>query len=257
MELRELLKRAQKLTIDNSPAILTAVAVTGTVTTAYLTGRASIKAAEILAAEEGRQQYTRVGLKLEPKEKVALTWRLYIPAVSTGLLTVTCIIGANRIGTRRAAAVAAAYTLSEKAFVEYREKVVEKLGDKKEQDLRDELAQDKVTRNPGNSSKLVIVDGKSVLCYEAYTGRYFISDMETLRKAQNDINYRVNNDYYASLTDFYNEIGLAETSISDEVGWNADKLLDLKFSTTMSEDGRPCIVIDYAVAPVRDYHRLA
>jgi hypothetical protein len=257
MDLRELLKRAQKITIDNSPAILTAVAVTGTVTTAYLTGRASIKAAEILAAEEGRQQYTRVGLKLEPKEKVALTWKLYIPAVSTGLLTVTCIIGANRIGTRRAAAVAAAYTLSEKAFVEYRDKVVEKLGDKKEQDLRDELAQDKVTKNPGNSSKLVIVDGKSVLCYEAYTGRYFISDMETLRKAQNDINFRVNNDYYASLTDFYNEIGLTQTSISDEVGWNADKLLDLKFSTTMSEDGRPCIVIDYAVAPVRDYHRLA
>ena len=188
MDIRELLKRAQKLTIDHSPAILTAVAVTGTVTTAYLTGRATVKAVEILNEERSQQAYQgRVQIQhheqilLTDREKVALTWRLYIPAVSTGLLTVTCIIGANRIGTRRAAAVAAAYTLSEKAFVEYRDKVVEKLGEKKEQDLRDELAQDKVTRNPGNSSQLVIVDGKSVLCHEAYTGRYFISDMETLR----------------------------------------------------------------------------
>lgn len=259
MDLAQLFRRAQKLTIDHSPVILTGIAVAGTVTTAYLTGKATLKADRIIRAEEkeGRVSTGDPSYAIHNRRKAELTWRFYIPPVTTGLLTVTCIIGANRIGTRRAAAVAAAYTLSEKAFLEYRDKVVEKLGDKKEQSLRDELAQERVTRNPGDSSKLVIIDGKSVLCYEAFTGRYFISDMETLRKAQNDINFQVNNQYYASLTDFYDLVGLTSTSMSDEVGWNADKLLDLKFSTTMSEDGRPCIVINYAVAPVRDYSRLA
>ena len=256
MDLAQLFKRAQRLAIDNSPTILTAVAVTDVVTTAYLTGKATVKAVELIREDEALGG-TAGDLRQRAKARAQLTWKLYVPPVTTGLLTVTCIIGANRIGTRRAAAVAAAYTLSEKAFLEYRDKVVEKLGDKKEQSLRDELAQERVTRNPGDSSKLVIIDGKSVLCYEAFTGRYFISDMETLRKAQNDINHQVNNQYYASLTDFYELVGLTSTSMSDEVGWNADKLLDLKFSTTMSEDGRPCIVIDYAVAPVRDYSRLA
>ena len=80
--------------------------------------------------------------------------------------------------------------------------------------------------------------------------------METLKKAQNDTNYQVLNDVYASLGDFYSRVGLARTSISEEVGWNSNKLLELEFSTTMSEDGRPCISIGFHVDPVRNYHKV-
>ena len=97
----------------------------------------------------------------------------------------------------------------------------------------------------------------SVLCYEAYTGRYFLCDMETLRKAQNDINHQVLNDSYASLSDLYDLIGLPHNTNSDEVGWNSDKLLELQFSAVISEGGRPCISVDFAVAPVRHYYRLS
>lgn len=247
MNLSDLAKRGVKLAADNSPAILTALAVTGTVTTAYLTGRASFKAAMILSEESPH---------LDTREKVDLVWRLYVPAVGTGLMTVGCTIAATRIGTRRAAAVAAAYTLSERAFTEYREKVVEKLGEKKEQAFRDELAQDRVDRNPIATRQIVIVEGKSVLCYDAYTGRYFLSDMETLKKAQNDVNHQVLNEYYASLTDFYDKVGLPSTSMSDEVGWNSDRLLELKFSVTLGEHDKPCLSVDFDVAPIRDYNRL-
>lgn len=246
-------QRLQKLTIDNSPTILTGVAVAGTVVTAVLTGKATFHYTKFLA-EEG---YYDRDYKFErtTREHVEKAWKLYIPAATTSLLTVTCIIGANRIGTRRAAAVAAAYTLSERAFSEYREKVVEKLGAKKEQAVRDELAQDRVRRNPINSSQLIIVNGKSVMCFEAYTGRYFLSDMETIRQAVNTINHKINTDQYASLTDFYWELGLPKTSISDDVGWNTDKLLDVDYSATMMEDGTPCMSIDYTVAPIRDFYR--
>jgi hypothetical protein len=80
--------------------------------------------------------------------------------------------------------------------------------------------------------------------------------MESLRKAQNDINHKIVNDYYASLTDFYNLIGLAETAYSEEVGWNSDKLLELEFSAVMSSDNRPCISIAYNYAPIRGYSRV-
>jgi hypothetical protein len=247
MKAADFFKKLQKLAIDNSPTILTGIAVAGTVTTAYLTGKATYKAAQILSEESPY---------LEPKEKVLLTWKLYIPAAGTGMLTVISIIGANRIGTRRAAALVSAYTLSEKMFDEYKDKVVEKIGQKKEQEVRDELAQDRVNRNPVNENSVIIIGGKSVLCYEAYTGRYFLSDMETLKKAQNDVNYMVNNNFYASLTDFYDKVGLPKTSISDEVGWNCNKLLELNFSTAITEDGRPCLTIDYQVEPIRDFHRV-
>lgn len=254
MTLIEIAKRAEKLAVDNSPAILTAIGVTGTITTAFLTGKASFRAGEIIANEEYKQNAYAKNRSLESKEKFVLVWKEYIPAVGTGVLTLVCIIFANRIGNRRAAAVAAAYTISEKAFSEYKEKVVERLGTPKEQKIRDEVAQDRVDRNPGGHD-IVVTGGGEVLCYEAFTGRYFKSDMETLKKGQNDLNYTILNDGYASLSDFYNKIDLPTTSFSEEVGWTSDKLLELNFSTVLSEDGRPCISIDFMTAPIRDYYK--
>lgn len=250
-----LAKQVEKLAADNSPLILTAIGVTGTITTAVLTGKATIKAVRLIDSEYQNNR-NDADYVLEPKEKARLAWKLYIPPVAVGTLTVVSIIGANRIGTRRAAAMAAAYAVSQEAFNEYRDKVVEKIGDLKERNIRDDLAQDRVNKNPVENNTIVITNGGNVLCYEQYTGRYFQSDMETLKKAQNDLNYQVNNSYYASLSDFYDLIGLERTTESDEVGWNSNELLELHFSTTLAGDGRPCLAFEYRVVPIRGYARV-
>lgn len=258
MTLAEIVKKTEKFTIDNSPLLLTAVGTAGVVTTAVLAGKAGFKAARIIEQEESRLRLHSTEVprpKLETRNKFALTWKCYIPPMGAGLLTVSAVIAANQIGTRRAAAVAAAYSLSEKAFTEYKEKVVEKLGETKEQAVRDELAQDRVDRHPVSEREVIIVTGEQ-LCYDMYSGRYFKSDMETLKKAQNDLNHRILSDNYASLTDFYNLIGLNSTGVSDEVGWNVDKMLEIHYSTTLSDDGRPCIALDFQTVPIRDYFRL-
>ena len=251
MNLGNLAKRVTQLASDNSPTILTALAVTGTMTTAYLTGKASFKAADVLAELD---QVWRLEGPPPLKDKVNATWKLYIPAASVLASTVVCVIMANRIGTRRTAAIAAAYTTIEKAAVEYREKVVEKLGEEKEKEVREELAQERVNNTPGGRE--VIISGPDeVLCFEEFSARYFKSSVEKLNRAMNEINHQLNTTVYASLSDFYNKIGLAETSQSQEIGWNSDRLMELRFSTVMSEDDRPCISVDYDVAPVRDYMR--
>jgi len=250
-----IVKRVEKLVIDNSPAILTVLGVTGTITTAYLTGTASFKAAEILRKEGMIESDELDSISFSFKDKFEYVWKCYIPAVGTGAVTVFCIVFANRIGMRRAAAVAAAYSISEKAFVEYKDKVIEKFGDNQEQKVRDEVAQDRVNRNPLNEREIIITGDGEVLCYEAFTGRYFKSSMEEVKRAQNDINAEIIHNSYASLSDFYNALGIGKTSCSDEVGWNTDKLLELKFTTVLSEDNRPCISIEFDVAPVRDYWR--
>lgn len=252
MNLPAIMKHVEKFVTDNSPTILTALGVTGTVTTALFTGQAVIKAMRVL-----EEEHQAVGVDLAPltKEDVKLVWKLFIPAAVSGAFSIACIIGANRIGTRRAAALATAYSLSEKAFVEYREKIVEKLGEKKEEQVRHELAQDRVTRTPGSNE--VIIASNKVLCFDEYSGRYFESDMETLRRAQNDVNEQVLQNGSASLFDFYKAIGLAPTKYSHEIGWNStwtpSHCCDLKFSAVLSEDGRPCIAIDHLFVPVRDY----
>lgn len=252
MEISDLAKRLAKLTADNSPVIFTAIGVAGALTTAYLTGRATIKAMKVVQHEERIRELPDG--PITDKQVVNLVWKLYVPPASSAVVTIACIILANRIGSRRAAALAAAYAISERGFAEYKSKVIEKLGEKKEQSVRDEIAQDRVNRNPFD--RMIVVGEGQVLCYDSYTGRYFLCDMETIRRAENDINHQVTHDYYASLSDFYNKIGLPPTSMSDDMGWNADKLLEIEYSAVLSETGKPCIAINFRVEPVRGYSRL-
>lgn len=250
--LNELHKRVSKLIIDNSPSILTGIAVAGTITTAVLAGKASYRAHELICEAASSGYYVE---PLTKKQKVDVVWKLYVPAITMGSLSVTAIIGSNRIGTRRAAAMAAAYTVSEKAFEQYREKIVEKIGENKERVARDEVAQDRVTKSPPQDHQVIVTGGGEVLFMDGWSGRYFKSDMESVKKAVNDLNYVVMNNFYASLNDFYDKLGLDRISSGEEVGWNSDKLLDVHFTTTSSDKQIPCFVINYYVDPVRDYFR--
>ena len=261
MSISGLAKSLERFTIAKSPAILTAVAVTSAVTTAVMAGKASFKAAKLIEEEEQRRKtdhalgVTQEVVEMDNKEKFALVWTLYIPAASTCFTTVVAMITANQIGTRRTAAMAAAYSLSEKAFGEYREKIVEKIGEKKEAHIRDELAQERVARQPVNTNQVVMLNPGDVLCYDQHSGRYFHSDMETLKKAQNDTNYQILRDSYASLNDFYDRIGLEIIPSGEELGWSTNKELELSFSSVLSTDQRPCIAIDFMHKPLPNYYK--
>lgn len=258
MSFVSLLKRVEKVTIDNSPAILTAFGIVGTIATAYLTGKATFKAAEIIEKEHwDRNRHTDHFVPMDMKERTKVVWKLYIPPAVSAAFTVTAIFGANHISSRRATAMATAFSISERAFSEYKEKVIEKIGEKKERDYRDEIAQDRVNKNPPDDRQVIITGDGDVLCYDHFTGRYFTSNMEALRKAENEINHLILSQGYASVSDFYHEIGLPPTAFSEEVGWNTNKLLELVFSTTMSPDGRPCIAIDFDLHPNRKYAHFA
>jgi len=61
---------------------------------------------------------------------------------------------------------------------------------------------------------------------------------------------------YISLSEFYDALGLDHTKISDELGWNIDEgLIEITFSSQISDDGRPCIVVDYETAPRYDFYK--
>lgn len=255
MKIAAMFKNAEKFTVDNSPAILTAIGVTGTVTSMWLMYKSTTKATELLFEEDERKKIKGEG-PLTNQEILKLTWKLYLPPALAGTLTVGAIISANRIGSKRAAAMAAAYTLSEKAYSEYKDKVVERIGARKSQAAKDEIAQDRVNANPVGKNEIYITGGGDVLCYDLYTGRYFQSSMETIKKAINDVNIQIINTNYASLNDFYHALGLAMTKIGEEMGWNLEKPLEVDFSTTMSDDQRPCIAIDYIVTPIRGVCRV-
>jgi len=253
--------KAKFLLNDHSTTILTAVGVGGTVATAVLTGRASFKAADIIAREKAivnmAVEENQDPVTLSKTEKVKLVWREYLPPVATGVTTITCIIVANKISSRKIAALAVAGGISERALQEYKDKVVEKFGERKATDVRDEIAQDRVAANPVGSREIIIAGTGEVLCYDMTTGRYFQSTVEEIKRAENKVNYELIHYMSCSLSHFYDEIGLQPTSYTDSVGWNMNNKMEVVFSTVMSQDNRPCLAIDFVHPPVSDYNRTA
>jgi hypothetical protein len=254
--LTEFRSKVSKFLVDNSASILTGVGAIGTVSTAVLAGQATFKAARILIEEEERIRITPDEEPLTFREKVSMVWTFYIPAVGSGVLTIVSMVTATRIGNRRVAAMAAAYSMSEIAFQEYKEKVYEKFGQTKERQVRDEVAQDRVAKNRYADAEVIITDNAQQLFMDSYSGRYFMSSMDVLKKAENELNHYLIHHVYASLSDFYDKVGLPHTGISDDVGWHSNRLLELSFSATISDDDRACIVMDFNIRPVSNYESL-
>lgn len=240
---------------ENADIIFTTMAVSGVVTTSVLTAQASFKAADILAREEAERRREDED-EMEMKDKVLLVWPQFIPAATTMAVTITSIFMRNKVGNERLAAMAAMYSVSEKTLTDYQAKVAEKLGDKTAQEVKDDIAQDRVRENPPAKSSIIYTNNGNVLFMDSISGRYFESTIEDVRKCVNDINEQVLNQYYASLSDFYDELGLAPTAMSDDWGWNTDALLEVTFSTVLTDDSRPCIYLEYRSAPIRGYNRL-
>lgn len=263
MAFADFAKRAEKLLSDRSPAILTAIGVTGTLTAVYLTGKATFKAAEILGNAEMARSIEGatedwVNDQTEPldlKEKAELVWKLYIPAATTVVMTIACIIAANRIGTRQTAAMAAAYSTAERLAKEYKAKVVETVGAKKEQKINDDLNQDRVNRYPVDRQTLIIAGGGDTRCFDVASKRLFTSDLETIRSVVNDLNAQMINDYYLTLNDFYQAVGLEPVLLGEKAGWNTGKLIELKYSAVLMDDGVPCLAIEFATEPVGDFDK--
>lgn len=250
MKITDLVANVGKSIKINSPEILAALAVGGVIATSYLTAKASFKSTREIDTMEHYGGHNPVP-KERIKERTKLVWKNYIPAGISGVATIGCIIGSNKISGNKAAAAVAAYSMTERAFKEYRTKVVEEIGERKDQKIRDEIAQEHVSKTPSREVHITTISGH-VLCCELYTGRYIRSDMESLRKAENDLNKILISQIYASLEEFYDLIGMPYTSNSVMLGWDSDNFMELEFSTVMSDQGEPCLAFAYNyVKPIR------
>lgn len=263
-------KKVTKTASKHSPEILTGFGIAGMVTTVFLAVRATPKAM-LLVEEATERKYTDLvdtllehgceeapeSVSLTKKEYLKAAWKPYVPAIVTGITSTVCLIGACSVGARRTAAFATAYKISETAFTEFKEKAVEVVGEKNVKEIKETVAKEHVEKNPVSKSEVIIMnDGKS-LFLDTISMRYFMSDIDTVKKAVNDLNYQMLNEMYISLTDFYYAIGLKPTRVSDDLGWNIDGgKIEVSYGSQIADDGRPCIVIDYNVAPRYDFSDL-
>ena len=253
-KLTPLLQSARTMASKHTPEILFAFGLTGMITTTIVAVRATPKALQLIEDAKAAGGYSDD----EPMPKIAIVkscWKCYAPAFLIGAVSVACLIGSNSVSVRRNAALTAAYKLSEKALVEYREKTLETVGEKKEQAIREKVAESQLERNPVSKNEIIIAKKGDTLCYDTLSSRYFKSDIDLLKRAQNDLNERIFNGMYGgvSLNEFYDEIGLPHMGVGDDLGWNTSNKIDLDLDACLADDGTPCIVVGHHNAPTYGY----
>lgn len=264
--------KAGKWFDKNSPVILLGIGITGLLVTSALAVKATPKAMKVV--EDANKKLDKVKEKQEEpdisstelaeikKEKRAVYLDtakdlgiLYGPAAALAVSSTLCLIKSHKIEHNRLTAVTTAYQISEAARKEYKDKVVEMLGQRKEQDIRDAISADKIKKNPPDKDSDVYKDTRDTLCLDALSGRYFRSNANKAQQAVNRLNKQLTSGYqsYVLLNDFYDEVGLEPNRMGSMLGWNCDELVELSLTSALTDDEMPCLVIDFMKAPTYDY----
>ncbi len=246
-----LAKRTGKFLARKSPVILTGIGIAGMVTSTVLAVKATPKALALIDIQKEREAE---GLE-EPLTKasvVKLTWKCYIPSAAMGVVSIACLIGANTVNGKQKAALATAYALSETTLRTYKEKVVELLGEEHAKEVQTAVAQETVAKNPVKDKEVIITAKGDYLCLESTSGRYFKSDVESIRRDINELNRQMQTTLYITLNDLYSQLGLrpVDGTVGETMGWCIDTgLIDVAFDACVADDGSPCLVIDYISSP--------
>ena len=254
-------KQAIRLAMDtckevldkNAPKILAGLGIAfgaGSVIFAVKGTVDSVKIVEAKKAEEPEKEFTKTDV-------VKCVWKEYIPTACLGAASVACIVGSVHISAQRLAFMAAAYASSENSFKRYKEKAKEFLGERKEEELRGAIHQDAINANPPREDRIIRTSGGNTLCVDSYTGQYFYSDADTICRAINAVNNLLLHDYHATLNDILVELGLETCKLGEKLGWSTvnGELIEPSFTTEITPDNIPVLVLDYIEGPRPDYCR--
>lgn len=183
----------------HSPEILIGLGIASAITSTVLAVKATPKALLLIKKEEKikarkyNSKYDELdiaaeSLSLSKPEMIKVTWKCYIPAAISGVASVAFLLGSNSVHVKRNAAIATAYKLSETALTDYKKEVIETIGEEKAKLIQDKVAQKHVDEHPVSSNQVIIAGSGKQLCYDGISGRYFESDIQTIRAAVNTIN---------------------------------------------------------------------
>lgn len=231
----------------DAPPLLIFAGIGGFVTTVYLAVKATPKALEI--QKEFKEDTTLW-------EKTKALAPVYIPTFTVGVSSIACVLAGTTMYNRRLGALAAAYKITETAYKEYKDGVLDTIGEKKEKTVRDKIAEKKVN----DLSDLDFTDEveDKTLCIDLTTGGKFWSSKLEIERKINELNARLLLEGYLSVSEFREVLGNKEPfEYGDEIGWHSDfGLIDVSFSSQLAPSGRPCLTLSYDVMPGFNFNKM-
>ena len=241
------LGRSLLITKKYGPEILTTVGIVGTVTSAVLASKATLKLEGVIDEVQGElnlinyeamdvdtKEQEREVSKAKGKAYIRGTLevtKLYGPSVSLGVASIGCIVAAHGIMRKRNVAMVAAYNVLEKGFAKYRARVIDEFGVEKDREFRLGVKQELV-KNPetGKDELVYVEDEVNVAAEEETYSRYFGQDNRNweyvmdynlvfLRAQLQFANDMLHARGHIFLNEVYDALGIARTRAGSVVGW--------------------------------------
>lgn len=240
------LSKANRFVKKNSGTILTVTGLLGFAGTIISVMDATPKALLILDKAK-KEDYT-------PAETIAAVAPVIITPTLMAIGSASCFIGANIVHTRRQASLVGAYTMLDASFKEYRNKTKDILGEDKEFEIRQLIANDKPV-------EVVNEHEGEMLFYDEVSSRYFWEKLETVLLAEQELNRQFILQGYVSLNFFYQCLGISDTGYGDEIGWNTIKgeefygyqYIDFNHRKATRDDGQEYHIISFPFGPHAGY----
>lgn len=243
----------------NSNTILTIISVgtsIGACVDIYKSAPIAKSALDKFHAEQEKEHITLS----KPKaiwEDIKVAAPIMAPGVLLEAASIASCIGSYKISTKRIGALATAYKISESTLREYQHKVIERLGEDKHREIKEEIAKEHFAKE---TAEIVVPEGEYP-CIDLFASNGGIAAFSTteykIRKAEMVINQRLRNEMWVSLNDFYYELGVGKTGFGNLLGWTIDKVgergIEIEIGSILDEQGRPCLTIDYDCALTEYY----
>lgn len=220
---------------NHAPTILTVGGVVGfggAVITAALSTPKAINRLDSVVEEEPKA-------KLWEQTKLLLP--VYAPSIGLFIMSTACVIGANRLGNYRYAALSTLYFTSQQSAKVFENTVRDYLGDKGYEEVRVKAV------TPTAPPPVELANTESVLCFDHFSGRYLtVNSVEDVQRAANAINSELIIDMWKSLNEFYTELGVDSIPYGDQIGWSVDEgMVEITLDATLTPKNRAVVVISF------------
>ena len=228
----------------NSATILTVIGSVGVGITAVMSARDTIRALKLI---DEKQAETK-------KQKLKIAVPCYIPTVISGVSTMLCIFGANKINKKTQESIAAAYALLNQTYSEYRDSVKDIYGVEGNKKVVQNVA-DKRIEKDGLPEE---TDGE--LFFDFFGVRFFKSSLSRILEAEAAAKEMLRMHGYLSLATWYSFIDVDMNASDEMLGWSlgAGKLYGyddfrIDLEEVVREDGIRYYVIDFVDIPTENY----
>jgi hypothetical protein len=230
------LARQALLAQKNSPTMLFGVGVLGMVGSTVLACRATMRLEEVTesthrnleaAVDNGDTKHVAV-LYTRGVGKVI---KLYAPSVMVGVASIGCLTKSHNMLNQRNLALTAAYAAVDRAFDEYRARVVEKYGLEEDENFRYATEEVEVVNEKGKLETVRRVSyGETPSMYARFYDQFaatWSKDAEYnnifLRSQQQYANDMLKARGHLFLNEVYDMLGLERTQAGSVVGWIISK----------------------------------